>query len=433
MIKLRPSSLDRVTACPASLYSAPGEVLIDHPAGDAAAVGSAVHAILARVLEEGLTELPNVEEFAIAEDVPDKEEEIRILSYVGLKWINQNRDRLAGYEIKVEDRFSLSVYSEEIGEVVLSGTCDFRAMTDVDGRTIIEVWDYKTGQKTDVGADLPYVPDEIEDSEGHAAAMTRQLQSVSSVGCRQQMTAYALGAVDAAFPGVAPDEWPTDTEIIVRVIWLRDQAVSVLRFTPYELFRWWLFLPTDACQWDGQTYSPGDACRWCPRVAECPGRAKLYRSSIEALSDTTDLVPCGGGLPADPTAWGRAIQQARLLRGWIDDFLKASVTALYVVGGEVALPNGQRIILKERAGSASLDPAATIQRLRVQYGLTDEDLAQFVSVKKTGVEKFIGAHAERGEKGKLIKATLEAWEDEGILRRGAPARWVDVVSSEKEA
>ena len=49
-INLRPSALDRIMTCPASLYSAPGEVLIDHPAGEAAGIGSAVHAILARVM-----------------------------------------------------------------------------------------------------------------------------------------------------------------------------------------------------------------------------------------------------------------------------------------------------------------------------------------------------------------------------------------------
>jgi len=386
-LKLRPSELDRAIACPASLYPREDEILIRSESGDAAAVGSAVHAVLAHVARERLTQLPDVEPFAIAEDVPDKEEEIRILSHIGLKWMNEHPATDAAVE---------TLLRATLGEIELRGTADrITWVQQASGRWTCYIDDYKTGQKSDAGL------------------------------ARQQMTAYGYLAFDSALDRISPD-----TLFIIRLPWLRDQEVSVLMFTPAELVEWAQDLPRRVA-WDGQTYTPGDACRWCPRVAECPGRARLYRASIEALSDTTELVPYEGQLPADPTAWGRAIQQARLLKGLIDDFLKASVTAVEVAGGEVALPTGQKIILKSRAGSASLDPATTIQRLRAMWGLSDEELVQFVSVKKTGVEKFIGAHAERGEKGKLIEATLAQFEEDGILKRGAPARWVDIVSSEE--
>ena len=333
-----------------------------------------------------MTQLPNVEEFAIAQDVPHKEEEIRILSYVGLKWINENRERLLAPTCEHLQRV-------EIGdEIVMRGKIDVYD-DRIESQGCIEIWDYKTVQKTDVGA------------------------------ARQQMTAYAYLA--AANAGTLP----MDATIIVRLIWLRDQEVSTLRFTPAELVEWVDDLPR-RIKWDGQTHTPGDACRWCPRVAECEGRIKLYRAGIEILSNSTEIVPTEGRYPADPTKWGNAIMQAKLLRQLCDDFLRSSAVEVGLAGGEVAMPNGCKIVLKSRAGSASLDPGATIQRLRAMMDLTDEDLAQVVSVKKAAVEKLIGSLAPHGEKGARIKETLEAWEEEGILKRGKPAEWVDVVSEE---
>jgi hypothetical protein len=339
-------------------------------------------------MEEGLTRLPDVEEFAIAQDVPDKEEEIRILSYVGLKWINENRARLSDPACEVPLEVA-------VGGFELRGTADVvDVRADTNDRVILEIWDYKTGQRSDAASH------------------------------RQQMTAYAY----LALSNLAPN-YKADMQIIVRLLWLRDQEVSVLVFTPAELLEWAEDLPRRVT-WDGKTYTPGDACRYCPRVATCPGRLQLYRSGIEALSDTTGIVPYDGGLPADPARWGRAIVQARLLKTFVDDFLRSSVIAVELAGGEIPLPSGQKIVLKTRAGSASLDSAATIQWLRDKWGLSDDELAQFVSIKKSGVEKFIGSKAERGEKGKLIQETLATFEEDGILKRGKPARWVDIIADE---
>ena len=157
----------------------------------------------------------------------------------------------------------------------------------------------------------------------------------------------------------------------------------------------------------------------------------MLQSGVRALSDTTEIIPYDGQLPADPTAWGRAIVQAKLLKAMIDDFLKQSLIAAKERGGSVPLPNGQEIYVKSRAGSSKLEPFATLDTLADQFGGMDlEEIAKMVTIKKKGVEQFIAAHAERGEKGKLIEETLAKFEEAGILTRGNPAEWVEVRSKE---
>lgn len=399
MLTLRPSALDRIYTCSASAHTEDDAVLIDHEEGSDARIGSAVHAVLARMMREGLRDVPDVEPTALEWGV--SADEIRWLCYRGREFLDVLRPHLSESP-RLEQQLE-AVMPQDLGfsreGYRLRGTADGLDYVVNGDECVIHVWDYKTGDRTE---DARY---------------------------RQQLLAYAaLGLAEFRRVGQPV------TEIVVWLAWLRDGTRTVRRYSPAEVEAWATDVPA-MVEWDGRTYTPGDACRYCPRVAVCIGRLQLSAFGVAALTHEagTLAVPTVGSI-LEPEKFGRAILQAKALKGLIEEFLAGALTAVRLNDGRVDLPNGDAVIIKQRAGGARIDPRGFLSYLRDAHpDFTDDDLAGMVKVGKEAFEKFVGGRAEKGQKGKAIEGAIKQLSEDGTLTRGAPVEWVDVVKGEAHA
>jgi hypothetical protein len=404
--KVRPSEVDRMMLCKASIHIEDDDVLIDHESGDAAKVGSAVHAVMKTFLSEKMKDIPDVTPYALAEGIEEKIDKVRIYSYLGRKFLHEK-----GYAKYLSDEplleESLKIDGPEGTNYYFSLRADvLDYVVGTDGVKRIFVYDYKTG-------------DERPDRE-----TLGQMKSYAYAGLEYF---ELLGQAD---------------EIVVVLAWLQTGNETVRKYTPEEIVQFAEELPK-FFEWDGKTFTPGTACRWCPRVASCEGRVQLLSSGVDILSGDSPkaraLVPYKPGKIVDVEAWGRAIVQAKLLRNEIDHFLVDSLVAAKIRGGEVHLPDGQKIRVRSRKGGTRLDPTGTLKELarlkretneasmKGDLDLTVEDVVSFSKLNKKGVEDFIKGFAPRGEKGKLIEQVFGELESKGHLTHSRNQEWVEVV------
>jgi hypothetical protein len=381
-MKLRCSSLDRLFACPASIHTETDETLIDHEPSEATNVGLAVHALMADVLRNRYQTLPDVAPYAQQFGV--EEREVRILGYQGMKVLGEYR-RYLSEEPEIEESLRAGIADG----LELTGRADVMDYVADDGGTVY-VLDWKTGDKD-------------EDS--------RYLWQMRGYGY------LGLQSFDDRQP----------SSVVVILAWLRSGETSVFRYRVDGVNR----LPQEIAQqleWDGKTYTPGDACRYCPRVAACPGRRDLMLAAVEVLTSErrASLVPFNGDL-VDPSAFGRSIVQARFLKQLCEDHLRQCVEAVRSLGGDVPLPSGQHVVIKSRAGRATLKSHETVAALDKRFGLLDTDtVLDMATLSKDAVETFVASKATRGEKKALKEDVFRELEEIGALTRGGAVEWVEV-------
>ena len=224
--------------------------------------------------------------------------------------------------------------------------------------------------------------------------------------------------------------WPT--RVVVTVAWLRSQEATTRVYMSDELENTFAAELVRATRWDGKTYNPGEACRYCKRIASCPGRRDLMLAAVEVLTSERRgaLVPFNGQL-VDPQGFARSIEQARFLRDLCDEHLRMAAGAVKAMGvSEIPTPSGQTIRLVSRAGRPTLKPERVLPYLRERWPITDDELAAMVTLSKTAVESFVAAHAETGEKKSLKEAVFTELEQTGAMTRGAPTEWLEVRGKE---
>jgi hypothetical protein len=386
VMKLRCSELDRVMACPASAYPQPGETQIDHESGDAAKVGTAVHAVMADVVRQGWRTVPDVRPYCEDAGCSDSETDVRILSYAGMKFLNEYRAFLSDSPF-VEGSFAIDAPWGK-----LTGHADILDYVEAGGERIVYVIDWKTGDKT-------------EDDR-----YRYQMLGYGALG----LNAYADRAVD---------------KVKVIVAWLRAQEATVRTYRASDVEQ---FIDMDlprALNWDGQTYTPGDACRYCHRVAACPGRRDLMLAAVEVLTSERrgELIPWNGQL-VDPGGFARSILQARFLRDLCDEHLRQGAQAVKAMGvTDIPTPSGQHIKLVSRAGSPKLKPERVLPYLRDRFGeIPDEDLYGMVKLSKSSVDSFVASKGERGEKKALKEAVFAELEQTGAMTRGEPVEFLEI-------
>jgi len=383
-VKLRCSSLDRLFACPASVHIEQDETLIDHEPSEATNVGLAVHALMADVLRNRYQTLPDVAPYAQQYGV--EEREVRILGYQGMKVLGEYRKFLSE-EPEIEEPLSTKIADG----LELTGRADVMDFVcPDDGEPTVYILDWKTGEKDE---DSRYI---------------RQMQGYAALGLQH-------------FVGRMPHR------VVVIIAWLRSGEISV---ASYSLGMLGILREIEqAVRWDGKTYTPGDACRFCPRVAACPGRRDLMLAAVEVLTSErrASLVPFDGRL-VDPSAFGRSIVQARFLKQLCEDHLRQCVEAVRSLGGDVPLPSGQHVVIKSRAGNTKLKTATTLPYLLMRYGpMEDDDYNVLVKLGKEDVENFVSAHTPQGQTKKAEKETVfRELEEIGALTRAGSVEWVEV-------
>jgi hypothetical protein len=368
--------------CPASIKGSEHEVGIEKEPGPATAVGTAVHAILRDVVENRWTRLPDIGPYCIDAGCSDQDRDVRILCYGALKFLAEYRAFLS------EDPIVEASRTYDHGEdVTLAGRADILDYVDADGERVVYVIDWKTG--------------EYDDASRY----------------RYQMLGYAaLGMAE-----FAPRE---PTRVIVILAWLRSMETTVVSYQPSDVTQ---FLDdmsyTVNRRATAETYTPGQGCTYCPRVAVCPGRTAMLQNAVEVLTGgDTAMVPVNGQL-VDAEGFARSITQARLLKSLCEEHLRTCVEAVRSMGGEVPLDDGGKVTLVSRAGAMKLKPEKVIPALRAQFGAIPEDeLLSMVSLTKKSIDAFLESRADADEK----KALYAALEEMGAATRGSRVEYVQV-------
>lgn len=154
-------------------------------------------------------------------------------------------------------------------------------------------------------------------------------------------------------------------------------------------------------------FSPGDACKYCRRRYDCPGRDQWIRAGATALVEF-------GPDKITPEQVAALWDQSRLVKKALEHY-ETIVDALVDEHGGLALPDGRRI----EHGTKTLEKIEPRKAWPVmrQAGLTNDDINDIVTVGKTKLLNLIGARAARGKKGEAKAAMSAKLDEAGAISR----------------
>ncbi len=232
----------------------------------------------------------------------------------------------------------------------------------------------------------------IEDSP--AAVIVDWKTGSPTADHRDQLIAYGKCALlDSEFER---------TKIIT--VWLRDQFFDVEDITPEDIADWEKRL-TYARE-HPEEYCPGEACTWCPSKYECKARKQLVQTAA------TDFVGASEDATV-PAKLGSLYFHAGILQEALDRYYKA-VKATIGASGPIPLGDGRSLgLIDVTQRPISLIPALPV--IQEHFGSL-EGIAPALKVKKGELTKLVGAQADRGQKGKAIKAFMDSLQEAGAIR-----------------
>ncbi len=350
--KVRGSSADRALACSGSIPAPEFPIQIS---SDTAHMGDAVHAACALMAEGGD---PDLVAIASGHGVP-LDELGMLFHFAEQAWAD------------VRKHFPNPQTEVRLEGPVTRGTADVLSAT----RKVIAVLDWKSGSGNDE----------------HPG----------------QLMAYA----DAARAQL----WEPDSgEIVVFEVWLRDRELRVHRITMAELDGFRLRME-DQLRHQGEEFSPGAHCNFCPHSAGCSARTGYIRSSVTslmepgaatlALKDSEEIGPALGAI------WDRTRAVKKALAAYeklVDAALKA---------GPIPIGDGRRLESQPSA-SEKLDPMAAWSALEL-IGFDDDDIAKTLTMSKTKVlavvRSKLGEDPAKGEVGKAKGRALTALRRAGSI------------------
>jgi len=399
-----PSSLPMIQGCPACVWGPEGEIQIK-TTGPAAKVGTAVHEIAKDVVEKDLIALPDPLPYAVKYGIEDLVDEVRILSYFtiqawrgsdvtpGLKqyFTKPQAEKHLAHTITARNPYNGQMtsfrFSTKIDVLGFSGTYPTKPPTNAS------VLDWKSGRKHDLNDYLP------------------------------QMMGMAF---------VAAAQYPSIETVTTTLVWLRDQTYTTAAFTRDEIRKWALGFVKYSAFWDGKTYRPGPHCRYCPRVAACPGRQQHLTSlvgplSAKGTSSASLLYDEHGHLRPSEDVY-TAYQNAKTLQGLVYSFLDLLKQELAMTG-PLAIPSldGQALGVKPRAGKTSI--ILSKAKKDIEEYITEEQLIGISSVGKTALRKAIYEASPRGAKKSNFDALLETLLTKGAAKKEPDSQVLAVVAA----
>jgi hypothetical protein len=343
-MKLRCSKLPLAFACPGSIRPAEGEILIEH-ANEYAALGSAVHEVLAGMVLASNGDGPDVRATAMKYGV-DSDELARLVGYGLHAW-----RALAQYYPEPETEVDMEYPGETF---LLSGHLDLASA----GEDWVNFLDWKSGYKQ---------PDYFHQLMGYARLVTAFFHNVKTVRAT--------------------------------VVWLRDWTQETLSVTVADVAKWEADLIASVVNWDG-VYSAGAHCQYCPRFAACPARQALVRSALVEIGEEGPAV-----LPSAMPAIVRMYREGKLsvvkgLLEQIDNIIRNYIQAV----GPIDLGNGRELALAPEPRD-TIDPIKAWPVMSEH--LTNEQLAPAIKIGKTALLDAVADLAGKGQKGKAKAALME--------------------------
>ena len=354
---MRASSLDRLLACTAS-QEAPTGPRVGSP-DDAARTGTAVHELMRAVVTGQESSV-----YEIAERYHVDPDEVAMLRALA----RQLWERVAtGFPDPVcEAELHEENYANEmnVGDMLLlTGHPD--VMSCVEGE--VRIGDWKTG--------------------------------FNEAACDNQLRAYAyLGILYYRSQGIQADC------AYVAQLRVRTREIIGQRYTWDQLKRWYAGA-VNRLQSD-PTFSPSpEACRYCPRRLECPGRNAMMRSEASVICDM-EMSETLALTNMTPEQLRHGVTSARALKDLCEKFLDAAKTEVTIRGGE--LP-GLVVVQQERREIAPEAWPLLEQRLGLPV------LSSIAKIPKGKVEDAIKETAAPRRKGAEVREFMDELEAAGVL------------------
>jgi len=326
-----------------------------------AALGSAAHEVLARVVESGgAVPWDDVASVAARYGVP--EADLRVLVAQGATlWAAVAPSYPSGVS-------ELSLAADVCDGVTLTGHVD---LVSVSG-TVARGADWKTGRK-----DGDY---------------------------EQQMRAYAVL--------VMLDD-PSITECTFTVLWVRDGDAETYTMTRDDVAGWVRRLVARVVEWDG-TYYPGEHCAHCPRSHECRAANAAARRDVAALTDSALVARAETALASmTPAEIVDLHAKARLVASYaarVSEAIRAHVRA----HGDVVAADKRLTLETEQRRSVDTLKAWPVFE---SAGFDDDDFAACLDVRISKAEKRVASKAARGKGAAAVRALSEALEAAGAVER----------------
>jgi len=360
---LRPSFANLVSKCVAAAHGDEDRFVIDWEGDAAGRVGSALHVAAKALVRK--------------EEIPLDE----IYCKYGLK-ASERRD-LA---------ILIACVRKYCAEQLHTAGWDQRLVTEerLEGVFETETTIYDLGGTMDVGG---FSADQT--IWGTIDWKTTRLQNADYAA--QQMI-YLWLAKEWIKKHLPPHRWPQYYQY--HIVFVRDWTEEVSEaYTADQLDHWLAGFLDRVESWDGREYNPGGACIYCPRQADCPAVYAMLTAMARALDDGrfTETAERASDdelvhFKVQAGAVGNLIRNAM-------DLLKALVVGR---GGEIAGDEGVLAITPKQR--AVIDPLKAWPICEEE--LTDEQIANAVTLSKTALLDEIGKLAPRGQK---TKAKEEFW------------------------
>jgi hypothetical protein len=225
-------------------------------------------------------------------------------------------------------------------------------------------------------------------------------------------------------------EIPKDTpisKIELSVVWLRDKTIQEWEFTPAQVKEWMRDLHKRAGAWNGNDFTAGEHCQYCPRFHDCPARQALARSAVQDIMDldvaTATRMDMCKRLPDVYSRVQMVQRQVDAFRDWLRGEIQKN-------GPMVCGP--EKILRLQTRNKSVLDVQKGWSVFRAV--LSDDELSKCMTVSKTKLLAAVGEKSAPRMKARDQKAMMEKLQEVGAVTVKAEQalQWVKSIDEEEE-
>ncbi len=219
-----------------------------------------------------------------------------------------------------------------------------------------------------------------------------------------QMMTYAL-LVLMLCPGIS--------KVWVCICWIRSSEAKGVEYTRSQVMKWWDDTSTRILNNRGK-FTPGGHCDYCTRRYSCPAKTAMMQSTINSFVTPTEdnpLLDLTQPLEVIGPQLADAYRMLKLVESEVEGF-RAAFRNLIASHGKIPTGKGTAFVLKEYS-RRKIDTGRAWALLRSH--LSDGELTEILTVSLTKAEEIVGSKADKGKKGKAIKAFGKHLADAGGL------------------
>ena len=200
----------------------------------------------------------------------------------------------------------------------------------------------------------------------------------------------------------------TINKIELAVIWLRSNEIQEWEYTPAQVKEWMRDLHKRAGAWNGNDFTAGEHCQYCPRFHDCPARQALAKSAVQDVMDvnvaTTSRADLCQRMPDVYAKVQMVERQIKAFREWLREDLKKN-------GPMVCGPEKVLHLAIRRKSVLDIQKGWDVFR----GALDDAELNKCMRISKTDVLAAIGAKSAPRMMGKDQAAFMLSLEEAGAI------------------